>query len=118
VLSKALWAHRATKHGATKVIPFELVYGQEAVLSVEINLQTCRVYKQETLSVEEYTELMMDTIDEIPKGQFRALSEIEKEKMKVTKAYNKKVMDKSFQVRELVCKAILLVGVCNNKFGK
>jgi transposase InsO family protein len=26
VLSEALWAHRISKHSATKVIPFELVY--------------------------------------------------------------------------------------------
>jgi len=31
VLSKALWAHRISRHGATKVTPFELVYDQEAV---------------------------------------------------------------------------------------
>jgi transposase InsO family protein len=30
VLSEALWAHRISRHGATKVTPFELVYGQEA----------------------------------------------------------------------------------------
>ena len=28
VLSEALWAHRISRHGATKVTPFELVYGQ------------------------------------------------------------------------------------------
>jgi hypothetical protein len=35
---EALWAYHIYKHGATKVTPFELVYGQEAVLSVEVNL--------------------------------------------------------------------------------
>jgi hypothetical protein len=39
----ALWAHRTSRHGATKVTPFELVYGQEAVLPVEIGLQNLRV---------------------------------------------------------------------------
>ena len=39
VLSEALWAHRISRHGATKVTPFELVYGQEAVLPVEVNLE-------------------------------------------------------------------------------
>jgi hypothetical protein len=28
VLSEALWAHRISRHGGTKVTPFELVYGQ------------------------------------------------------------------------------------------
>jgi hypothetical protein len=31
VLSEALWAHRIPRHGATKVTPFELVYGQEVL---------------------------------------------------------------------------------------
>jgi transposase InsO family protein len=38
VLSEALWAHRIFKHSATKVTPFELVYGQEVILSIEVNL--------------------------------------------------------------------------------
>jgi hypothetical protein len=37
-LSDVLWAHRTSRHGAMKVTPFELVYGQEAVLPVEIDL--------------------------------------------------------------------------------
>jgi hypothetical protein len=38
VLSEALWAYRVSKHGTIKVSPFELVYGHEVVLPVEINL--------------------------------------------------------------------------------
>jgi hypothetical protein len=29
VLSEALWTHRISKHSATKVTPFELVYGKK-----------------------------------------------------------------------------------------
>jgi hypothetical protein len=65
VLSEALWAHRTTWHGATKVTPFELVYGQEAMLPVGINAQACRASKQEMLSAEEYVERMMDVIDKV-----------------------------------------------------
>jgi hypothetical protein len=38
ILSKALWVHRISKYSATKVTPFELVYGQEYVLPIEVNL--------------------------------------------------------------------------------
>jgi hypothetical protein len=68
VLSEALWAHKTSKHSATKVTPFELAYGQEEVLPVVINLQMCRIDKQDTLSAEEYPEGMMDKIDEWPKS--------------------------------------------------
>jgi transposase InsO family protein len=38
VLSKVLWAHHISKRSAIKVTPFELVYGKEAILPMEINL--------------------------------------------------------------------------------
>jgi transposase InsO family protein len=38
VLSEVLWAHHISKYSATKVTTFELVYGQEVVLLVEVNL--------------------------------------------------------------------------------
>jgi hypothetical protein len=38
VLSKVLWAHCISKHSATKVTPFELVYVQEVILPVEVNM--------------------------------------------------------------------------------
>jgi hypothetical protein len=45
VLSETLWAHRILRHGATKVTPFELVYGQEVVLPVKVNLDAYRLAK-------------------------------------------------------------------------
>ena len=50
LLSEALWAHRISRHGATKVTPFELVYGQEAILPIEVNLDAYRLAKQNNLS--------------------------------------------------------------------
>ncbi len=46
--------HRISKHGTTKVSPFELVYGQEAVLPVEVNLGSVRYIKRDDLSSEDY----------------------------------------------------------------
>jgi transposase InsO family protein len=43
VLLEALWVHRISKHSTTKVTPFELVYGQEAVLPVEVNLDALQI---------------------------------------------------------------------------
>ena len=102
VLSEALWAHRISRHGATKVTPFELVYGQEAGLPIEVNLDAYRLAKQNDLSVVVYHDLMMDNFDEVTDVRLKALKEIEKDKARVAKAYNKKVKSKSFQVGELV----------------
>jgi hypothetical protein len=112
-----LRAHRTSRHGALKVIPFELVYGQEAVLPVEISFQSLRITGQGSLSAKEYHKLMMDKIDDVHKGRFKALEEIEK-KIRIAKAYNKRVMEKSFQVGDLVWKMILPLGTRSGKFGK
>jgi hypothetical protein len=117
-ISEALWTHTISRHGATKVTPFELVYGQKAVLPVEIGLQSLRVTGQGSLSAKEYHELMMDKIDDVPESWFKALEEIEKEKIKIAKAYNKRVMKKTFQVGDQVWKMILPLGTRSGKFGK
>ena len=82
VLSEALWAHRISRHGATKVTPFELVYGQEAVLPGEVNLDAYRLAKQNDLSAIDYHDMMMDNIDEITDKRLKALKEIEKDKLR------------------------------------
>jgi hypothetical protein len=114
VLSEALWAHRISRHGATKVTPFELVYGQEVVLPVEVNLDAYRLAKQNDVSSVVYHDLMMDNIDEVTDVRLKALKEIEKDKAQVARAYNKKVKSKSFQVGELVWKTILPIGSKSN----
>jgi hypothetical protein len=117
-LSEALWVHRTLRHGATKVTPFELVYGQEAVLSVVIGLQSLRVTGQGSLSAKKYHELMMAKIDDVPESRFKVLEEIEKEKIKIAKAYNRRVVEKSFPVGDLVWKVMLPLGTRSGKFGK
>jgi hypothetical protein len=88
VLSEVLWAHRISRYGATKVTPFELIYGQEVVLPVEVNLGAYRLAKQNDLDAIVYHNLMMDNIDEITDKRMNALKEIEKDKARVARAYN------------------------------
>ena len=81
--------------------PYELVYGQEAVLPIEVNLQALRVARQNDLSAVDYNNLMMDRIDDVPEERLRALREIEKEKLRIAKAYNKKSEGKIVPNRRL-----------------
>jgi hypothetical protein len=118
VLSEALWAHHISRHGATKVTRFELVYGQEVVLPVEVNPGAYRLAKQNDINVDTYHALMMDNIDEVTDKRLKALEAIEKDKSRVARAYNKRVKSKSFQVGDSVRKTILPIGSKSNKFGK
>jgi pyridoxine 5'-phosphate synthase PdxJ len=102
VLSEALWAYRISQYRATKVSPFELVYGRKVVFLVEISLNAIKFAKQNDLTVGDYHDLMMDNVDEMTNKRMLALREIEKGKIIVAKAYNKKVKAKTCQVENLV----------------
>ena len=49
-----------------------------------------------TFSAVDYYNLMMDNIDEVTNKRMGALKEIEKDKLRVARAYNKRVKSKSF----------------------
>jgi hypothetical protein len=61
---------------------------------------------------------MMDNIDEVTDKRLVALGELEKDKIMVDKAYNKKVKAKSFQVADLVWKTVLPLRSRDRNFGK
>jgi hypothetical protein len=61
---------------------------------------------------------MLDRLDEVSDERVKALGMIERDKMRVAKAYNKRVKEKSYQVKDLVWKTILPIGSRSSKFGK
>jgi hypothetical protein len=70
------------------------------------------------LSAVDYHNLMLDRLDKVSDERMRALGEIERDKLRVARAYNKIVKEKSFQVGDLVWKTILTIGSRSSKFGK
>jgi hypothetical protein len=70
------------------------------------------------LSAVDYHNLMHDRLDEVWDERVKVLGEIERDKLRVARAYNKRVKKKSFQVGDLVWKTILPIWSRSNKFGK
>jgi hypothetical protein len=123
VLSEALWAHCILAHcischGATKTLPYHLVYGQEVVLPWEITASSRRVEFQNDLTAEEYAALMNDNIEDLTELRLWSLEKIKENKAKVAHAYNKKVKLKEFQVGDLVWEAVLPLGTKDAAYGK
>jgi hypothetical protein len=85
---------------------------------MEVNLATYRLAKQNELSTVDYNDMMMDNIDEVTNKRLQALKEIGKDKIRVARAYNKKVKLKSFQLGDLVWKTISPISTKDHKFGK
>jgi hypothetical protein len=69
---------------------------------VEVNLDALRIARQNDLSAIEYHNLMLDRLDEVSDERVKALGEIERDKLRVARAYNKRVKKKSFQVGYLI----------------
>jgi hypothetical protein len=89
---------------------------QETILPVEANLDALRIARQNELSIVDYHNLMFDRLDEVSDERVKALGKIERDMLKVAKAYNKRVKKKSFQVGDLVWKTILPIGSRSSKF--
>jgi hypothetical protein len=62
--------------------------------------------------------LILDRLDKASDQRINALGEIKRDKLRVAIAYNKRVNEKSFQVRDLVWKTILPIESKKFKFGK
>src|SRR6202022_2584669 len=67
-LLNALWAYRTASKVTTKFTPFQLVYGQEAILPIELELPSLRIAIDERLSDEESFQepiAMLERLDEV-----------------------------------------------------
>jgi hypothetical protein len=77
-----------------------------------------RVVLQKNLSSKDYNDLMMDELEDLHMIRLMALENIEKNKMRVAKYYNKKVKVKQFVEGDLVWKELLLIETKYSTFGK
>jgi hypothetical protein len=87
-------------------------------LPVDVSLNDVKFAKQNNITVGDYYSSMMDNVDEVTNKRLISRGEIEKDKIMVAKAYNKKVKAMSFQVGDLVWKTILPLRSRDRKFGK
>lgn len=64
-------------HGATKVSPYQLIYGHEAVLPWEIEAGSWCVSLQAKLTADEYTCMTKDGLEDVTSHRLRALANAE-----------------------------------------
>ena len=105
-------------HGSTKVSPYQLVYGYDAVLPWEIKTGSRRMFSQDQLTADDYATLMKDELDDLAEHRLQALISIEENIKRVGRWYDNKVKAKEFAEGDLVWKLILPIGTKSSKFGK
>ncbi|XP_057746706.1 uncharacterized protein LOC130965971 [Arachis stenosperma] len=97
-LSQVLLAYRNSPRGSTSTSPYKLVYGHDAVLPLEINLNTLRVSKQNDLPVDNYWNAMFDELNELDLERILALESMIRQKESVARSYNRR-KEKCFSVK-------------------
>jgi hypothetical protein len=73
---------------------------------------------QDELTADEYKGLIRDELEDLACHRLRALVNVEANKARVARWYDKKVKVKEFSQGELVRKLILPIGTRDQKFGK
>jgi hypothetical protein len=65
---------------------------------VEVNLDALRIARQNELLIVDYHNLILKRLNKVSDERVKVLGEIKRDKLRVARAYNKRVKEKSFQV--------------------
>ncbi|KAL0421450.1 UNVERIFIED_CONTAM: hypothetical protein Slati_3167900 [Sesamum latifolium] len=118
-IGEALWAYRTTVRMPTQSTPYALVYGVEAVLPLEQQIPSLRITIQEGLTEEENARIRLEELEALDKKRLEAQQRLECYQARLSKAFNKKVRPRSFQVGDLVLavrRPIITTHRTGNKF--
>ncbi|KAL0406003.1 UNVERIFIED_CONTAM: hypothetical protein Slati_3914200 [Sesamum latifolium] len=118
-IEKALWAYRTTVRTPTQSTPYALVYEVEAVLPLEQQIPSLRIAIQEGLTEEENARLRLEELKTLDEKRLEAQQRLECYQARLSKAFNKKVRPRSFQVGDLVLavrRPIITTHRMGNKF--
>ncbi|MCO5562882.1 hypothetical protein L7F22_016518 [Adiantum nelumboides] len=101
-LDGALWAYRTTYKEATEFTPFHLVYGQEALQPIELNIPTMRLHgKAAQRKEEEWTDRLL-TLAELEWKREVAYECYKRKATQVKDKLDKEVKDKRIKEGDLV----------------
>ncbi|MCO5605822.1 hypothetical protein L7F22_060006 [Adiantum nelumboides] len=101
-LDGALWAYRTTYKEATEFTPFHLVYGQEALQPIELNIPTMRLHgKAAQRKEEEWTDRLL-TLAELEWKREVAYECYKRKATQVKDKLDKEVKDKGIKEGDLV----------------
>ncbi|CAL2229376.1 unnamed protein product [Prunus armeniaca] len=98
---------RTSKRDATGMTPYALTYGHDATLPMEIAVKSLRIAQQHNLVGEDYSQAMLLGLEGLDTNKIDTLNKLLAGKQAVSRAYNKRVKNKSFEEGEIVWKAVL-----------
>ncbi|MCO5603910.1 hypothetical protein L7F22_058065 [Adiantum nelumboides] len=101
-LDGAIWAYRTTYRDATQFIPFHLVYGQEALQPIELNIPTIKLTgRQEQNNDEAWIDRLLNLV-ELEWKREAAYHCYEKKALQLKDKVNEGIKDKEIKEKSLV----------------
>lgn len=94
-----LWENRKTEKEATGESLFKLAFGAKAVLPVEVGLPTYRI-KHKILAQNDHA--LRENLDFLPELRRMAELKVAAYKDRISKAYNRRVVERPLEVGDLV----------------
>ncbi|KAH6836354.1 hypothetical protein C2S53_011214 [Perilla frutescens var. hirtella] len=101
-IGEALWAYRTTHRTPTQATPYSLVYSVEVVVPLEQQLLSLRIAIQEGLTEEENARLRLEELEALDEKRLEAQQRLECYRARLSRAFNKKVRPRFFQIGDLV----------------
>ena len=101
-LPGVFWAYRTTARKPTGISLFEITYGMEAIISIEIGMPTIRadVPKQGN------ADLMINDLNTVDELRESAVIHIASYQRRLSNSYNKRVKPRTFQLGDLVLRRV------------
>ncbi|CAL9011166.1 unnamed protein product [Prunus brigantina] len=75
-LSETLWAYRTSKRDATGMTLYTLTYGHDAILPMEITVQSLRIAQQHNLVGEDYAQTMLLELEGLDTSRIDTLNKL------------------------------------------
>ena len=98
-LPQVLWAYRTTPHSTTNESPFQLAYGVEAMIPIEIEEGSPKVVHY---NGEANSQLQKEELDLLPEIQKIARIREEALKRRMASRYNQSVVPRGFAENDLI----------------
>ncbi|OMO57947.1 Integrase, catalytic core [Corchorus capsularis] len=102
----AFHAYRTCVRTSTGATPYSLVYGMEAVVPIEVEIPSLKIYRELRLEEDEWIQERIDQLNLIDEKRVTAICHGQLYQRRMERAYNKKVRPRQFKEGDLVLKRI------------
>lgn len=113
-----MWACRKYPKGETNYIPFRLTFGNDAVLPVEIYLQSSGIQRQTKVPFDHYWNMILEELVDLDEDILASLNVLIIQKEQIAKEYNNIVKLTKFVIGDYICKFILPMDQKDRTLGK